>query len=426
MENTLKILYSLMLYVPQIVIAMSIVWGYEIVRKKRCWVYMIVSVIAVIILFSTVPALSQRIDFPLHGTYAALIVSLLFVGFCMQGHRFKIAKMLIMYISIFVLNISVRAVIAIFAEDFDMISDLLCALIVFALIYAYKRICAKRLTSKNKKILIMAGSLLVIGTAAMAVPLSKGRTDTPQYIIVFSLACVLSIIASFMLAIFSAQNDEYKIRVGVSEEKEKLLNEYFNGIKNNNSEMRRFRHDYKNHIHGMRHLLADGKYEELAWYLEELDNSQWINTKVVDVGNDFVNAILSDYIRKAEADHIKINVSGIIPENVHITDMDWSVILSNGIDNAIEAVQTLTEAKRNICIEFKTWNNKLIIEMKNNYNQPPKTLGTTIKTIKSDAENHGMGIKNIRSTVEKYHGNLTWEVMQEEKIFILKMMMWVN
>ncbi len=84
-----------------------------------------------------------------------------------------------------------------------------------------------------------------------------------------------------------------------------------------------------------------------------------------------------------------------------ISDSDLVTILTNVLDNAIEAVQKCEE-KRLVFKIIKDYDT-LIIDSSNPY------IGQldedSLVTTKIDKDNHGFGLANIRKTVEANNGN---------------------
>ena len=114
------------------------------------------------------------------------------------------------------------------------------------------------------------------------------------------------------------------------------------------------------------------------------------------------------------------------PQDLKIHNYDIGVILGNALDNAIEACKKLKEKEHNadVFIRFTSMQkgNLLVIKIENSFDgkllQKPKSEYPI--TDKTDKENHGMGLANIKNTVEKYHGAMDFKV--NGKIFILSIM----
>ena len=88
-----------------------------------------------------------------------------------------------------------------------------------------------------------------------------------------------------------------------------------------------------------------------------------------------------------------------------IEDDDIVVILSNLINNAIEACDRIAEGERIIRLKFMTEDDAVVLSVRNTYGGKVVTeRGRFVTTKPTDTEEHGIGIKNIRHVVKKYGG----------------------
>ena len=93
-----------------------------------------------------------------------------------------------------------------------------------------------------------------------------------------------------------------------------------------------------------------------------------------------------------------------------IQDIDWCAILSNILDNAIEACQKIKGKERRIEIVIKQNDCATLIDVTNTYNGEVKIIDNHLKSDKKDKVLHGIGIESVRTAVEKYNGvfEYTW------------------
>ena len=113
-------------------------------------------------------------------------------------------------------------------------------------------------------------------------------------------------------------------------------------------------------------------------------------------------------------------ISGDASRASIIDDYDWSTIIPNLLNNAIEATRQIEDEDKTIEISFKYIRNKIVVSVtnpiKDDVNIPDLA---NIKTSKKDKLNHGYGIKNIRNSVEKYHGDLTCKIDENNQFVIV-------
>lgn len=94
-------------------------------------------------------------------------------------------------------------------------------------------------------------------------------------------------------------------------------------------------------------------------------------------------------------------------------------IISNLLNNAIEACEKIQEDKRIIEFKIAGYNSQIFISVCNSYdmesiiNQKQKFI-----TTKEDKLNHGIGLENVRRTVKKYDGDM--RISQENASIVIQ------
>ena len=160
-------------------------------------------------------------------------------------------------------------------------------------------------------------------------------------------------------------------------------------------EQKMLSHEYQNQLLCIRLLLQEKEYQELDEYM----NLNYISTNHV-----IVDAILNEKYRKAlEEDIVMVwklgDLSGVAMEK-----QDIALLLSNLLNNAIEACR---KCKENRMIKCKMVLEKgdLIVSVRNTYDGNICFAdGEYLTTKRKEIGNHGLGIKNVIQVVHKYQG----------------------
>ena len=238
--------------------------------------------------------------------------------------------------------------------------------------------------------------------------------ETRLLVPVVSGLCLLSIILSALILKKLVEGSEkelllevYRSRIGDMEEHMKDVERLYDGI-------RGMRHDMKNCVADLELLLekrkstlGSGKYEtEMRRYLDGMCLAIDELDMKCSTGNPVTDVVLSRKIRRTEQENIPFEGDFIFPEGLGISAFDLSILLNNGLDNAIEASQK--EKKPYIRLEAYVKENMFFIEIRNAFSGSLKEggEGTVLQTSKPDPEIHGLGIKNMRNCAEKYYGTL--------------------
>lgn len=166
-------------------------------------------------------------------------------------------------------------------------------------------------------------------------------------------------------------------------------------------------------------LVKGKQYEELTEYLQEVNQNFMNQENVIDTNHAIVNAILNSKYKEARDKGILMTVMLSDLSQIGIADEDLVTILSNLLNNAIEACEDCEE--KIIKLKIDKEEKKLLIAVSNTYKHPPIKLGGKFQTTKTkDADNHGIGIENIKTTVDKYGGVCVIQYDETEFHFIIQ------
>lgn len=160
-------------------------------------------------------------------------------------------------------------------------------------------------------------------------------------------------------------------------------------------------HDMKNHLLVLENGQSTEATKQMAQELrlQIADYENYIHT-----GNSFLDIIIRDKSEKTREKDIDFSVSIDFDGIDFLEPLDISTLFGNGIDNAIEASEKLSEEQRVIVVKAAKVQNFLPILIENNCADNPRSDSRTTKT---DKFLHGFGISNMRKTAEKYGGQLT-------------------
>lgn len=207
------------------------------------------------------------------------------------------------------------------------------------------------------------------------------------------------------------------------------LQEHINEMERIYSGIRSMKHDMNNTICVIQQLSAK-KNNELQAYIGELNR----NLKKLEIryktGNTVVDTLLNMKYHQAKQmlPDLKIDADKLLfSDNLKIHSYDIGIIIGNAVDNAIEACVKLKEKNENaeafICLSSVFKGNLLIIKIENSFDGHliQKPQDELPQTDKEDKKSHGIGLYNIKSTAEKYHGTMDYKV--NNKVFTLSVMM---
>lgn len=189
-----------------------------------------------------------------------------------------------------------------------------------------------------------------------------------------------------------------------------MQKDYYNALLEKERETKQYRHDMNGHLTYLYELVrGNDKAEE---YIQELQgNLVEIKTKCFLTGNDILDAVLNYYL--SEYKNGKVEVIGKVKESPDISDVDFCIIISNLIKNAIEDIEREDLEEKYIRVYIKPGKNHVLIEIKNASRFCIEKGNMKMKTKKKDRENHGFGLASVRETVKKNGG--TFELSGDGK-----------
>lgn len=188
-------------------------------------------------------------------------------------------------------------------------------------------------------------------------------------------------------------------------------------VKEQYDQTRRLRHDMKQYTESLSTLLRTEKYVSALDLIDKQIESLSKVETIIDVDNDFVNAILNTKLTYAKS--LNIDVICSIMKNISgIDDLDLCYLLGNMLDNAVSAAEKCDPELRLIEVNIFSVGSRLIILVKNSITSSVLAGNPKLKSSKPNLDNHGFGVKTIRSIADKYLGDVYF--YEEDLTFICR------
>ncbi|MCL2311266.1 MAG: GHKL domain-containing protein [Firmicutes bacterium] len=178
--------------------------------------------------------------------------------------------------------------------------------------------------------------------------------------------------------------------------------------------MRSWRHDYNNHMQlvvGILETDSGSNISEAIDYIKDLDEKIQNSSLEIITGNYIVDAIVSAKAALASAHNINFEHTISLPKDIAMENTDLCSILSNLLDNAIEACCKLS-GNRYINFEMLTFRNQFSIRITNSTDGKYRIENGIFKTTKR-GDLHGIGMGHVKSIVESYGGIMDAEPKPE-------------
>ena len=184
-----------------------------------------------------------------------------------------------------------------------------------------------------------------------------------------------------------------------------LIEIHYAEVENMYRQIRGWRHDYRNHIQVMKAHAAQGDWEAVKSYLDELETDLNTVDTVVKTGNPMADAILNSKISLARSKGIPVRAEASVPVALEISELDLCVILGNLFDNAIEASLALPPERRLIRVYIAMKGSQLYLSF-TNFTAARKRQKVGGRFQSTKGEGHGFGLARMDAVVERLGGYL--------------------
>ena len=272
--------------------------------------------------------------------------------------------------------------------------------------YAYRVRSSVSVIHRNIYILVIIALLL---TASMCGCLdSEFKSSFAQNNIIAFMAVLIVpvlLVVLVSLIIYSISSNYYEKISHLMEKQVGIQLTHYERMDELSKEIRKFRHDYKNHLRCIQAYINDRDFDGANRYLKNITNNEVINSDRFSSGNHIANAILNDKNATAQSVGAEISFTGNIASE--ISPMDLCTILFNALDNAIEACQDLPEGiERLINVKCAVTRNIQVISISN-----PNIKERDLSTSKENKYEHGFGLNNIYKSVDRLGGEASISCM---------------
>lgn len=240
----------------------------------------------------------------------------------------------------------------------------------------------------------------------------------PQIYIFVTLLCI----AAFMFACYFFMVRDLKAHEENMELSKKGLRKEVNDTlvamnENNLDQLRKIRHEIKNRYAVMQVMLHNKQYAQLEAYFQEINSESAVLSSHVETGNAVFDMIFNLEFSKMTAKNIEVTTKLIIPPEIPMAEMDLSSMITNLMDNAIEACDKIQEGARMIDVSAQIVHSYFIFRISNTIAEEKTDSALSLETDKPNKELHGYGSKIVDDIVRKYNGHVLRRV-QDNRFFV--------
>ncbi|QNM05141.1 sensor histidine kinase [Qiania dongpingensis] len=170
-------------------------------------------------------------------------------------------------------------------------------------------------------------------------------------------------------------------------------------------EMKRIRHDRRQHVQVLRGLLEKNEIQEALTYLDDYEGSMAQAIQPPLCENYVADTLCRRYEALAKQSGIEVTTELTLPKEPGIAGSDLAVILGNLWENAVTAALDAEEGRRFIQLKVQTEAGRVLIRMENGFSGPVYEENERFYSTKPGRNRaEGVGIASIRAVAERCGG----------------------
>ena len=176
---------------------------------------------------------------------------------------------------------------------------------------------------------------------------------------------------------------------------------YYQGLRQQERQVRQLRHDLRNHLTVVRGLLEKGDAQGAAGYLDQMAGSPALRGGKRFCDNETANVVLAAKAEAMERSGIAADFAVSLPGELPVADTDLAALLGNALDNAMEGVEGAAEKR--VTLRCRADKGLFMLRVENPMGA---AINPDLATTKADRTAHGFGIPGMREIAERYGGTL--------------------
>ncbi len=247
--------------------------------------------------------------------------------------------------------------------------------------------------------------LLFIGLNLFMIPvypklLYQGRMM--QGYIVISLSLLVLLLILYAMFYFTATSLNKKSQLQQVNQFLSMQQARYDSLRASIAEARDARHDMRHHLNALQSLAAQNQWESLKKYLSDVRES--IPSAGLELcDNPAVDSVASHYSLLCRKQGIPFSFELDLPRELPVPEIDLCLVLSNLLENALEASQRTDPARRQIKARaYRPSGHMILLTVENAFDGEIKEKDGVFQSSKRIGE--GIGIHSVRRIADKNGG----------------------
>ena len=221
------------------------------------------------------------------------------------------------------------------------------------------------------------------------------------------------------------KNEQELSEMRLSEQRRELDYEYYRMLEENKKETRVVIHDIKHHLNLIRCMALESNDKAIARYIDSFQQASYFGKPELHSGNKIADAVISQKRLICQKKGICFVFEHNNTDLSFVSDFDLCAIVSNALDNAIEAAEKSKDKFIRVSFYPSENNCFCFLEFVNSCDERPLCNRNGFISSKK-GRYHGIGMHSIRHTAEKYCGEVLAQYTEDKKFRTTVMLQKVN
>lgn len=282
--------------------------------------------------------------------------------------------------------------------------------VIFMYYMVLTRLMNKRKTHFTKVQWAINFIILVYSLINMLVIAEGALQGQANFILTVNMGCI--VLADLYLLYFIKLTNEknyLKGEIEILEKQAHMQYEYYLAQEQKYNATVHILHDVDKHVKSIERLYMNGENGKATEYVKEITNMLEPLIPIKYTGNPILDILLTDKatISKEKKIGFDIKVDNVNMDFLEVIDV--TTIFGNLIDNAIEAAEKVN-GDRYIRISILPYQEMVLIRIENT---SPSIQWKNGLPVSRKGRNHGIGLLNVKRSIEKYDGDITFDQQKD-------------
>ncbi|MFR0935003.1 ATP-binding protein [Gemmiger formicilis] len=225
----------------------------------------------------------------------------------------------------------------------------------------------------------------------------------PLFVCATFITCMQ--IAALLLVSWMEQNAYFREEALSLQTKSMAQKESIEALSAAYAQQRKLTHDFRAHLDTLSAMLEQQPFDinAIESYIHSLQAAQTNRILLVNTHHSALDALLNQkaFVARNRSIDVQFRVNDLSAVKIDLVDL--TVIISNTLDNAIEACEKLPVQDRQIHVQVVLDDNELFYAVRNRSLPVDVSSDRLPVTTKESPSFHGYGLQNVQTTLAKYH-----------------------